>query len=329
MLHTKTKEYLQNSKNLLAFSGGGDSSALFFILQENHIPFDIAIVDYGVRQQSKEEVAYALNLARKYGIRCYVKRAEPIEQNFEANARNIRYNFFEQLIEQHRYENLISAHHLGDRLEWFLMQLSKGAGCVELSGMQEMEQRENYTLVRPLLHLTKQHLLNYLDQHNYRYFEDATNKETTFKRNYFREKFSEPLLAEFGEGIARSFRYIDRDNAMLVQKTAVKKCNKLAYFASKNPRSDLVTLDRYLKGLLHVMRASEKEQFLQNKSVVIGRRYIATVCGAYVFVAPYIVASSMPKKLKERLRMLKINPKLRGYLAGDAEAVELLSLLLA
>ena len=52
----------QTTNNLLAFSGGVDSSALFFILLENNIPFDICIVDYGLREQSKLEVEYAYEL---------------------------------------------------------------------------------------------------------------------------------------------------------------------------------------------------------------------------------------------------------------------------
>ena len=52
-------------KNLLAFSGGIDSTALFFMLLEQNIDFDMAIVDYGIRAQSKDEVAYAKELAHK------------------------------------------------------------------------------------------------------------------------------------------------------------------------------------------------------------------------------------------------------------------------
>ena len=54
---------IKNQKNLLAFSAGIDSSALFFLLLEQNIPFDIAIVNYNQREQSKEEVSYAKELA--------------------------------------------------------------------------------------------------------------------------------------------------------------------------------------------------------------------------------------------------------------------------
>ena len=57
---------IKNQKNLLAFSAGVDSVALFFLLLEQNISFDIAIVDYNLRAQSKDEISYAKELAFKY-----------------------------------------------------------------------------------------------------------------------------------------------------------------------------------------------------------------------------------------------------------------------
>ena len=56
---------IKESKNLLAFSAGVDSSALFFLLLKQNIPFDIAIVNYNVRVQSKDEVNYAKELIKQ------------------------------------------------------------------------------------------------------------------------------------------------------------------------------------------------------------------------------------------------------------------------
>lgn len=155
----QSKEKLLNTTNLLAFSAGGDSTALLFLLLKHNIKFDIAIVDYELREQSKKEVAYAYELADKYNFKCHLLKASKISSNFEANARKIRYNFFENLIERYKYTNLLTAHHLGDRFEWMLMQFCKGAGCPELTGIKMIELRNNYTLIRPLLHLQKSELL--------------------------------------------------------------------------------------------------------------------------------------------------------------------------
>jgi len=68
LLQTEFIQLLKSKKNLLAFSGGVDSSALFFLLKSHLIDFDIAIVDYEVRNESKTEVEFAKELATKYQL---------------------------------------------------------------------------------------------------------------------------------------------------------------------------------------------------------------------------------------------------------------------
>ncbi|WP_457743477.1 tRNA lysidine(34) synthetase TilS [Sulfurimonas sp.] len=331
MLQLQNKHELQIGKNLLAFSAGGDSTALFFLLQKNNIKFDIAIVDYGIRQQSKEEIKYAKELAKRYNLLCFTYNAQNIASNFEANARKIRYDFFESIINEYKYDNLLTAHHLGDRFEWMLMQFCKGAGCAELSGMKAIDKRSNYTLHRPLLHLDKQELLSYLKKENICYFEDKSNTNSKYKRNDFRHKHTKPLLEKHLEGIRKSFEYIDKDVQSLIKEIEVKSINKLAYFKdSSDKRSNIYAIDKYLKAQGHIISANERELLHKKRSVVLGRKYIVTKVSEYIFIAPYIQnkTGAMEKKFKEKMRLLKIEPKLRAYLSTDLEAVTLLSLLL-
>ncbi|MEA2028532.1 MAG: ATP-binding protein, partial [Campylobacterota bacterium] len=105
MLHLDKKvlPFLEQ-KNLLAFSAGVDSTALFFLLLHHNIDFDIALVNYGTRESSEQEEAYAKELAQKYHKKCYTTQAPHIEQNFEKEARDFRYDFFEKLIKEHGYQ---------------------------------------------------------------------------------------------------------------------------------------------------------------------------------------------------------------------------------
>jgi len=326
----QNKELLLHSKNLLAFSAGVDSTALFFLLLEANVKFDIAIVDYGVRKESKEEVSYAKELANKYNLRCHLLNANAIHSNFEANAREIRYSFFQELVDSYKYENLLTAHHLGDRFEWMLMQFCKGAGCVELAGMKAIDKRQNYTVVRPLLHLDKQELLSYLHTHNIMYFEDKSNLDEKYKRNAFRHQHTKPLLEQYLSGIKKSFKYIDADVNSLVHDITIHKCNQLAYFKTESSkRSNITAIDKYLKENAHLCTAHEKKLLQEQNAVVLGRKYIVNQREDYTFIAPFLKATDMQKDLKEKLRLLQIEPKLRGYLASDDEAVALLSLLLA
>jgi len=329
MLSQKSKELLASSKNLLAFSAGVDSTALLFLLREHNIAFDIAIVDYGLREQSAQEVAYAQELAAKYNFRCFVKKAPKITSNFEAQARKIRYEFFEKLIYSHRYDNLLTAHHLGDRLEWMLMQFCKGAGAVELCGMHEIELREGYRLIHPLLQHDKQDLLEYLHKNNIQYFLDASNIDEKYKRNHFRKKYAEPLLKEFKNGIKKSFEYLEVDSETLIQEVEILQKNAFVCFKKSTSRSDIYHIDKYLKSIGHLITKEERQLLREQKTLILGRKYVVTQVQNYICIAPFIKSEKLTKEFKERMRLLQVEPKLRGYLAEDAEAVAFLSLLLA
>ncbi|MBT5935991.1 tRNA lysidine(34) synthetase TilS [Sulfurimonas sp.] len=327
MLQNKTS--LQDSKNLLAYSAGVDSTALLFLLLENNIKFDIAIVNYGLRLQAKEEVAYAQSLAAKHNFECFVFEAPVISSNFEANARTIRYDFFESLIKEHSYTTLLTAHHLGDRLEWMLMQFCRGAGCVELSGMHATEKREHYTLIRPLLQLDKAELLEYLDANSIKYFLDATNADSKYSRNEFRHNYANPLLKQYKKGIQKSFEYLDEDVATLIQEADTKSINSLFYFKSTtSKRSDILAIDKHLKSLGYLISASEKKLLKIDITVVVSRKYVINQEHGFVFIVPFVQGVSLEKQFKEKMRLLKIEPKLRAYLSTDTESCETLSLLL-
>jgi len=330
MLKSSTHSLLNSSKNLLAFSAGGDSTALFFLLLHHKIPFDIAIVDYGIRAQSKEEVAYAKELAHNYHVECFVHKSEPITNNFEANARKIRYDFFDSLIQKHNYNNLLTAHHLGDRFEWMLMQFCKGAGCMELSGMQEYERRGYYHVVRPLLHLDKSELLKYLHDKKIKYFEDKSNRDEKYQRNYFRHHHTQALLEKHLKGIKKSFQYLDEDVKDFLHDISPKRVKGFAYFQnSQHLRSNIFAIDKYLKEEGYLLSEHERELLKSSKTVIISRKIVVNQREDYVFIAPYMIIESMPKKFKEKMRVLKVEPKLRAYIYKEKEVANFLTSLLS
>jgi len=104
ILPENSLDILKDRKNLLAFSGGIDSSALFYILIENGIDFDLATVNYGLRAESIDEIAYAKNLSNSYKNELFLLNRR--ESSFsEKSGRDIRYNFFEKIISKNRYKN--------------------------------------------------------------------------------------------------------------------------------------------------------------------------------------------------------------------------------
>lgn len=321
MLESSSLNTLKGKKNLLAFSGGVDSTALFFLLLNHKIKFDIAIVNYGIREQSKDEVAYAKELAKKHNLKCYTLNAPKIDKNFESRAREIRYNFFEEIITSNNYDNLITAHHLGDRFEWMLMQFCKGAGCAEIAGMTREQHRGYYTLIRPLLNLEKKELVSFLDSNKIKYFIDESNLNENIKRNSFRHSHSAPLLDKYLSGIKKSFEYIDEDNKHLIPEIVIKNIDDFTYFkSSKIKRADIFAIDKALKSKSYMLSAAERELLKNEKTAVVGRKFVVNQEHGFVFIAPFLSDDSkMPKEFKDECRVLKIEPKLRGFLYKNKE----------
>lgn len=323
MLKTADIELLKRGKNLLAFSGGADSTALFFLLLENNIPFDIAIVDYALREQSKAEVSYAQELALLYEKNCYLFTSESIEQNFEAAARKVRYDFFEEIIYEHGYTNLLTAHHLGDRLEWFLMQLSKGAGCAELNSLKSFTRKEDYSIIRPLLHVEKSELIAYLESNSKKWFEDETNQDLSIKRNEFRHLYVTPLLQKYKEGVLKSFEYIDSDTDELIEDVDLLHQKELYYFRrTSNLKSDIYHIDKVLKQLGIMISSHVRDELKHADEIVVSRKYAVCKTDDHIFIAPYLLHVNMDKEFKERCRVLKIPSKLRTYLFLNQEILE-------
>ena len=309
-----TTSYLLSKKNLLAFSGGIDSSALFFMLLEKGISFDIAIVDYGIREQSKEEISYAKELAHRYNLKCYTAKAPKFESHFEQNAREFRYRFFEDIVSKYGYDNLLTAHQLNDQLEWLLMRLGKGSGVSELIGLEPISQKDGYTLVRPLLGYTKDELLEYLQQNNHRYFVDQSNSDQKYERNRFRHNFSDPLIRQYASGIKKSFEYLRADKEILEDMFEILfREQKLYIIKLHNTKLKAKAVDMALKRLGYLMTSAQRAEIEKENSLVIGGKWAVEYQENLLYIATYCT-TKMPKEFKEQCRINKIPPKIRGYI---------------
>jgi len=314
-LEPKALALLRGKRNLLAFSGGVDSSALFYLLIEEGVKFDIALVNYQLREESILEEEYAKKLAKRYNIKAYTIKAPKFKNNFEKRARDFRYSFFESLIEEFEYKNLITAHQLNDQLEWFLMRLTKGAGLVELLGFSSVIEREEYNIVRPLLNISKEELVEYLNKNRYKYFIDKSNSDIKYERNYFRENFADRLIREYREGIKRSFEYLQRDKSSLLSGyRELFRYKSLVVVELFDLSLKSRVADIYLKRLGYLLSSAQRVQIEESNSVVVGGVWAVEISNSrYLYIAPYILNQTIPKRFREECRVLKIPPKVRGY----------------
>ncbi|PIF04476.1 MAG: tRNA lysidine(34) synthetase TilS [Arcobacter sp.] len=305
---------INTTKNLLAFSAGVDSTALFFFLLKENISFDIAIVDYKQRVQSKDELLYARELAHKYNKKCYIS-IYPDDLKFsEKSAREYRYNFFDKIIKKYTYESLITAHQLNDKLEWFLMQFTKGAGVTELIGMEKVSVQNGYKIIKPLLEYSKKELQSYLDTHNIKYFIDETNYDKKYKRNYFRHNFSDELLEQFQNGIKNSFKYLEMDNRSLfreVNETKIKDLTLFTFNGDLNIGLRLIDQDLKKRGI--IISYATRNEIREKKEVVISHKVAVAIVENKIYIVP-VSNKTMDKKFKEKCRINHLPKNIRPYI---------------
>lgn len=306
---------ITTTKNLLAFSGGVDSTALFFTLLENKIPFDIAIVNYNLREQSKEEVAYAKELVKKYNKKIFLK--EVIYEsfsNFEKNARDIRYSFFDEIIKENTYEALITAHQINDKFEWFLMQFSKGAGLNELLSFEEISLKNEYKILKPMLNISRKEIYQYLDENSIKYFEDESNSDEKYRRNYFRKNYSNSFLEEFEEGVKRSFEYLENDkNSLFLPKKIFGEKELEVFEALEDDNLNIKAIDKSLKNRGYLISKASRDEILSQKQCVISHKISISITPKLIYIAPYL-NEVMPKEFKEKCRLKKIPKNIRAYI---------------
>lgn len=310
-------EELKDTKNLLAFSGGLDSTALYFLLKSYGITFDVAIVDYGIRQQSHLEISRAKTLCFWDNKQCYTLKAPKINKNFEASARVIRYDFFTSLVSQNSYQNLILAHQLNDNLEWFLMQFCKGTSIENMqippkSLFWKQNQKTCYIL-RPMIFLPRITLQMYLQTHKIFYFEDSSNADTTYKRNYFRKYFANPLIQNFQTGIQFSLELLAKEHS----KTNLEDLG--GFFVFKHSALSLYYIDKASKKLGYCLSKTQKQQCQthltkQEFSIVLGGKIALEKSQNQICIFPY-THYKLTKTQKETFRKNKIPKKFRFFLA--------------
>lgn len=319
-------EKLLPFKLLVGFSGGVDSSVLVFLLNEFGIKFDLAIVDYGIREQSKEEVAYAKELAKNFKCDCFVTEAPKFKSNFESNARDFRYNYFKKIANANGHYGVVLGHHLNDKVEWTLMQMTKGCGLNTISGFNFIEERDGLKIFRPMIELTKKFNYTFANMLNIKYFEDETNKDTSIKRNSFR-KLAEDIVDGNEEGLIKTYKYLKEDKDAFLEENLVSIGNfSIINTAFRHHRTIIHNIDRYFKTKKnYVLSRHQRDEIIRSgfNININGVEIVNDNDRNRIFLFDQIVDENviMPKEVKENFRINKIPVKMRKalYVYGEAD----------
>jgi len=188
----KEFRFLNKSKLLVCVSGGVDSMVLINLLNRFNYDVSIAHCNFNLRNEESDlDENFVKNYAFSNSIPFFSKSfvTKLPKHSMQMAARNLRYEWFYEILKTEKLDYIITAHHLDDSLETFILNLSRASGIEGLTGIKKL----NDLIVRPLLVFSKKEILNYAKANNIKWREDSTNKNNNYQRNQIRNEII-PLL---------------------------------------------------------------------------------------------------------------------------------------
>lgn len=230
----------ENHTYLLAVSGGADSMVLASLFRDleheikgSKFQFQVAHINYKLRGNDSDlDQKTVQDFCEKNHIKFHLyeisEKDQKPENSIQLWARELRYTFFKEIQKKEKLEFLVTAHHLNDQLETFIINLSKASGINGLSGIPS---NDNYIL-RPLLNFSKKEIYQFAEDNTIEFREDLSNKKSDYLRNKIRNEIVPVLMAtndHFLENFRKSSLYLNQTKDF-VRKQIQEIENRLTVF---------------------------------------------------------------------------------------------------
>jgi len=204
----ETFPFLSDSKLLIAVSGGIDSVVLAHLAHKTGFDFGICHCNFQLRgKESDGDEEFVISLAKGFGVPIFTTHfeteqyAQEHKLSIQVAARKLRYYWFYELLEEHQYDYVLTAHNTNDNLETFLINLSRGTGLDGLTGIPPINDKS----VRPLLDFSRDNITLYAIKNDIVWREDRSNATVKYVRNKVRHKIL-PVLKEINPHILETFK---------------------------------------------------------------------------------------------------------------------------
>jgi tRNA(Ile)-lysidine synthase len=262
--------FMLKDRLLVACSGGLDSVVLSHLCHKAGLNITLAHCNFRLRgSQSDADETFVKELAQQLDVDFFVTRFDTLgyvnqhRVSVQMAARELRYTWFDGLLKTKGFTKVLTAHHLDDALETFLINLSRGTGIDGLTGIPHQTE----TIARPLLKFSREELLNYAKANKLTWREDASNSDTKYLRNKIRAELV-PLLKELHPSFLENFklttRYLSQTSSIAKMQLAQQKAKLFEHengdfkIAIEGLRK-LVPLEGYLFALFQEYGFSEFE----------------------------------------------------------------------
>jgi len=195
--------FTTEDKLILGISGGADSVCLMHILLALNYSFELAHCNFNLRaEESDADEVFVKELAKKYQLEIHIKQFDTLEYasknkiSTQMAARDLRYAWFDDLLNKTNSKYIAIAHHENDDVETFFINLVRGSGLTGLLGIKE----KNNAVVRPLLSVSRLDIEQYLNEKGLLFRQDSSNASLKYLRNKIRHELM-PLLTEMNPSI--------------------------------------------------------------------------------------------------------------------------------
>jgi tRNA(Ile)-lysidine synthase len=202
----KHKLFAPEERILLAVSGGLDSMVMILLFIEGKFNIAVAHANFKLRgEESDGDEAFVRSFCEARGIPFFTTAfdtnnyAAEKKISIQMAARELRYVWFRQLIKQHGFTKIATAHHQDDQAETIFLNMVKGEGLNGLTGMPINKRN----VVRPLMFASKENLEHYARNTHIKWREDSTNKEDNYHRNFIRHQIF-PRIHKINPGLNES-----------------------------------------------------------------------------------------------------------------------------
>ena len=265
---------------VFACSYGPDSMALFKSLLELRKKYDIILVCAHVnhdkrRESAKEKEDLEAFCKENNVIFEYMKIDRYGDDNFHNEARNIRYQFFDEVVKKYNAKYLLTAHHGDDLMETILMRIARGSTLRGYSGFRKLVKMDGYYIYRPFIGLTKDELLDYCHKNRVPYAIDKSNFSDVYTRNRYRKEVL-PFLKSEDKDIQKKylkFSNVLSDADLFIEEEASKAISKVI-------KDNKLYIDKYLeinKFLKRIILERFISSFYQDDLILINDRHLDLV----------------------------------------------------
>jgi tRNA(Ile)-lysidine synthase len=217
--------FLKGKKLLLAISGGMDSIVMAHLFQTLDYEFALAHCNFQLRgMESFGDQKFVQDFADSNKIPLFITQfdtqafANDYKFSTQVAARELRYNWFYELLETENYDYILTAHHSDDNIETFLIHLVRGSGLDGFTGIPA----QNDSVIRPLLAFSREEISNYAFENGLLWREDSSNASDKYLRNKIRHDLV-PILKELNPNFLTSFqntqKYLKESQAMVEDAT--------------------------------------------------------------------------------------------------------------